>query len=158
MRDLVGDEHLAGSGDPGEARSEVDGGTEEVTVALDGGAARDTDAHGRVERRGQRLLDDPQPRGGSLGGVSDPHHDRVAERLDDMRVGAELTLDTEPQAPGELGSTRVAVSLREGGEADDVREQKSGVADAHRDVRNPMSADFVIRDRLEHGHSLCGAG
>ena len=149
--DLVADEHLAGTRQRRDARGEVHGGAEEVAVALDGGSAGDADTHGRVERRRQRALDDPQPGGGGLGGVGDPHHDGVAERLDDVGVGAQLALDAEPQPPRQLGRAGVAVILGEGGEADDVGEQEGSVPEADGSL-----GGAAIRDRLEHGHSLGG--
>src|SRR5438270_11142925 len=122
--ELVRHEHLAGAGEGGNARGNVDGGAEEVAVALDGGTVVDTDANARVARPRESALRDARAGGDSLGGIGDAHHDGVAERLDDVRVDAQLLLDAEAQARGELGGGEVAVLLGVGGEADDVGEQE----------------------------------
>src|SRR5437879_1180096 len=122
--DGVGDEHMARPGERGDARGDVHGGAEEVAGALDGGAVVDADADGRVGLRGKRAGCDPRPRADRLGGVGDAHHHGVAERLDDVRIRAELLLDAEAKAPRKRGGSGVAVRLGVGSERDDVDEQE----------------------------------
>jgi len=147
--ECVRDEHLARRRERGDARGDVDGGAEEIAVALDGRSIVHADADGRVGGRGKCAGGDPHARRGRAGGIGDAHHDGVAERLDDVGVGAELLLDAEAQAPREGGGGGVAVRLGVGGERDDVGEQERRRGELYRGRR------------CEHGASVasaCAAG
>ena len=164
--DLLGDEHVARRGERRHAGGDVDSGAEEVPCPLDRRTAVDPHPHGWVARAGQRMRCDAQAGGGGLGGVADANHHRVAERLHDVGILAELGLDAESHAPRELRRARVALELGQRREAGDVGEHEGRRArgrrvlppDARHRGRRYSSAgsDALLRQRaLEHLAGRC---
>jgi hypothetical protein len=90
----------------------------------------DADPNGRPPGRRGPVVDEAQPERHGLRGAGSPHHDRVAHGLDELHpvLGGERA-DRVRELHGQLGGGLVALGGGEGGEADQVGEEKAvGVA------------------------------
>jgi hypothetical protein len=121
----VGQQHLAGAGEIGDAGGEVDGATEPVLTAPDGGARVDANTDAERSVPGAVAGHDARREPDRLVGVVDSQEHGVADRLDLFgAVLLEQRSDGCAELGGRVGGVLVAVRLGQSGVAGEVREQE----------------------------------
>ena len=118
------DHHLARMRSLRHARGEIDGRAEPVPVARHRSSRVHADANRRLAV-GSKLLRYPKAQPHSVGGVRNPDHHLVADRLDFLRaVIGEESSDTIGELDSDLDRLGVAMSFRQCREASEVGENE----------------------------------